>query len=387
MISKLYRKFLPAFTISVIATVSFGQTTKPDSVITPASTKYQVTAPLRTLFIGTNYRKEWLQPVKVAVLDLKKEQGGLAIVDSGGGRQTNNLRLVDKAGNEWTLRQVDKDIEKSMLKPLKNTIIETIMQDFQTGLHPYAALTVPVLARAVGVRTSKPKLFYLKDDPALGIHRPVFANTVCILEEREPTPDHSDTRSTNTMVEKISSETDHRLMQKVMLRARLLDMLIGDWDRHGDQWRWEMRDSAGVRYYYPIPRDRDYAYFRSNGWFMKMMSTFFQPHMRGFSRNANGLKRLNSKVLYLDRQWLDELSAEDWKETIAAFQKSITDSVIDKAIKQMPVEVYFLSGKKIASMLRSRRDSLMKHAMKYYEFLASGRRHVCRNAAVFVKDK
>ena len=165
----LHRTFFLMFVLLAVGnTVSIAQHRAKDSVVVPASTKYVVTSPLRTVFIGKNYRKEWIQPVKIAVLDLKREQGGFAIVDSGGGRQTNNLKLVDRKGNEWILRQVDKDIEKSMLAPLRNTFVETIMQDFQTGLHPYAALTVPVLAKAAGVPTSRPRLFFVPDDAFLG---------------------------------------------------------------------------------------------------------------------------------------------------------------------------------------------------------------------------
>jgi hypothetical protein len=35
-------------------------------------------------------------------------------------------------------------------------------------------------------------------------------------------------------------------------------MLIGDWDRHYDQWRWAEYKKGQV-IYRPIPRDRDQA--------------------------------------------------------------------------------------------------------------------------------
>jgi hypothetical protein len=35
-------------------------------------------------------------------------------------------------------------------------------------------------------------------------------------------------------------------------------MLLGDWDRHEDQWRWsEFEKENGEHYFRPIPRDRD----------------------------------------------------------------------------------------------------------------------------------
>jgi hypothetical protein len=37
-------------------------------------------------------------------------------------------------------------------------------------------------------------------------------------------------------------------------------MLIGDWDRHYDQWRWAEYKKKGQVIYRPIPRDRDQAF-------------------------------------------------------------------------------------------------------------------------------
>ena len=342
-----------------------------DSITIPASTKYVNPTLLRKIFIGTNYRREWTTPVTIPVFRLKKERGGFSIVDSGGGRQTNTLRLIDKHANEWVLRSVDKDIEKSLVPALRNTMVETLMQDLQSAIHPYAALTIPVLARAVGLTVPDPRIFFIPDDPALGEYRLLFANTICYLEQREPTPDNSETKSTNKVLENVSEESDNRLLQKQMLKARLLDMLVGDWDRHEDQWRWGEKDSAGKNYYYPIPRDRDFAYFHSDGLFLKLMSRISLPYMKGFTKQASGLRRLNAKVLTLDMRWLNELTIDDWKRTIMELQKNISDSIIERAVKNLPAEVYVFSGTTIAGKLKTRRDGLMKHAIRYYEFLAT----------------
>lgn len=347
----------------------YGQT-KTAFVTVRASEKYSPASALRIIFIGENYRKEWNEPVTIPVFDLAKVNGGFTIIDSGGGRQTNNLRLKDKSGADWTLRSVDKDVEKAIFPFLRNTMAETLMQDLQSAIHPYAALTVPTLAKAVGVTVAQPKLYFIPDDPAFGEYRSVFANTVCFLEEREPTPDNSETKSSNTVLEKVSTEDDHRLMQIEILKARLLDMLIGDWDRHEDQWRWGVNDSSGVHYYYPIPRDRDFAYFNSNGLFIKLASRLSVPYMKGFSRNAAGLQRLNAKVLSLDMYWLNELSRHDWEETIDFFENRITDSIIVAAVRHLPTEVHRLSGEELVTKLVARRNSLKKHGMKYYEVLA-----------------
>ena len=39
-------------------------------------------------------------------------------------------------------------------------------------------------------------------------------------------------------VSKLLKNHKHKVDQEYILRARLFDILIGDWDRHDDQWRW-----------------------------------------------------------------------------------------------------------------------------------------------------
>src|SRR5688572_18549499 len=173
------------------------------------------------------------------------------------------------------------------------------------------------------------------------------------------------------MMKKLMKNSDHAVTQEQVLRARLLDMLIADWDRHIDQWKWGEKDSAGKKMYYVIPRDRDFAYFNSGGVVPTVMSWTTLPHMRGFTAESKGLKKLNKKTWFFDHNFLNELDAHDWKRIIADFQASITDSVISKAIKRLPPEMYAISGKEIEGKLRSRRDGLMKNAMKYYEDLAT----------------
>ena len=80
-------------------------------------------------------------------------------------------------------------------------------------------LTVPDLAKAAGVIVAKAKLFYVPDDPAFGEFRSLFANTVCFLEDREPTPDQSETEDTEEVMEKVLEKNDHQLLQKDSLES------------------------------------------------------------------------------------------------------------------------------------------------------------------------
>lgn len=343
----------------------------PDSVVVAASSKYSNMNFLKRIFLGMNYREEWATPVKMPVLDISKVHGGLKPTELGGGQQTKNLRFKDKEGREWALRSVDKEVDKAVQPALRKTFVKKLVQDMVSASHPYAALTIPELAKAARVVAPSPQLYFVPDDPALGEFRETFANTVCMLEEREPTPDGSETEDTEDMMDELMKDNDHMVMQEQVLRARLLDMLVADWDRHIDQWKWGKLDSAGKTKFYVIPRDRDFAYFNSGGAIVTVASWTTLPHMRGFTKESKGLRKLNKKTWFFDHNFLNELDADDWKRVIAEFQQSISDDVISRAIRKIPPEVYAISGAEIESRLRSRRDGLLENGMKYYEYLAN----------------
>lgn len=339
-----------------------------DSVTVPVSLKYKDPSLFKRVFLGRNYREVWSTPVTFPVFRIKET--GLTIEELGGGQQTKSLQLVDKQGREWALRTIDKDVEKALPKFLRHTLAQRVTQDMVSAAHPYAPLTIPTLAKAIGVIVPDPTFYYVPDDPGLEPYRKTFAGTICMLEQKEPTPDRSKTENTEDLMEDILQENDHLVIQQAVLRARLLDMLVADWDRHADQWRWAKRDSGAVDYFYAIPRDRDQAYFYSKGLLVKIARFVALRHLVGFQDDLDKLKSLNFKSWQFDRVFLNELDRKEWETIIRSVQTSLTDGVIHKAIAKMPPSIYALSGPTIESKLKSRRDELLEAGLKYYEYLS-----------------
>jgi hypothetical protein len=347
--------------------LGIAQSSFPDTVVSPASVQYY-TSFLGRLIMGSNYRKVWATPVAMPVFDIKTS--GFTIKELGGGMQTKSLRLVDKNKKEWVLRTIDKEAEGALPKKIRIPFVINFVQDMISASHPYAALVVSDLAQATNIIAAKPRLYFVPDDEALSPYREVFANTVCFLERREPTPDSSETESTSKIMEEIIEENDHLVLQEAVLNARLLDMLAGDWDRHADQWRWGVVDLGAPKYYYAIPRDRDQAFFWTNGLLPRFIRLFAMKHINGFRKQSKGLKRLNYKSWAFDKIFLNELDSSIWQTAIKEFQNKLTDDVIERAVKKLPKEVYAINGAMLESRLKSRRNTLLEGAMKYYRFIA-----------------
>jgi hypothetical protein len=348
---------------------SFSQN-KADSISIAIEPVYNSVTKTHQFLFGDNYRKLWAAPVTLRIFHLAKEKGGLTILQPGGGMQTKSLRLQDPTGQEWVLRTIQKYPEKVLPPNLRETIAKDIVQDQISDEHPFASLTVPTMAAALDVPHANPEIVYVPDDPALGKYRKDYANQVFLFEEREPL-DASKTDNTDKAQDKLQDDNDNRVDQKLVLRARLLDMLLGDWDRHEDQWRWErVKNDTGI-VYKPVPRDRDQVYYYSTGVVPWLVSRYLlMAKFQEFHDRIRSINRWNLNARNFDRYFLNSLSQQDWEEQIAYVQSQLTDQVINEALRKMPANIYQLSGKTIEQKLIARRGVLKEQALKYYRFLS-----------------
>ena len=343
-----------------------------------ASDQYEA-GPFKRKMLGDNYRDVWKQTVEVPVFDIGTEKGGLKILQRGGGQQTLSLRLEDSTGHEYVIRSVEKFPEAAVPEMFRKTFAQDLVQDQISASHPYAALVVPSLAEAAGIYHTNPKLFYVPDDPRLGDYQRLFANTLVIFEER-PAGDWSfasnfgnSKKIVNTakVLEKLTDDNDHRVDQEFVLRSRLFDMIIGDWDRHDDQWRWASFKSDKGEVYRPIPRDRDQAFFLNQGKLAKIWSRKWAlPKFEGFDREIDWPSGLSFNARYFDRSFLNELSVEQWLRIADDLKKNLSDEEIERAIHEWPADVFRLHGEEIINNLKARRDNIAGAALEHYSFLA-----------------
>ncbi|UII27902.1 outer membrane protein assembly factor [Fulvivirga maritima] len=353
---------------------------QPDSVVISASKQYKTDSKFKIKMFGQNYRNEWQQKIKVKVIHIDEEHGGLTIVKKGGGMQTKSLRLEAKDGKQYVLRTIEKYAEGAVPQMLRNTFAQDIVQDQISASHPYGAFVLPFLADAAGIYHTNPQLVYIPDDANLLEYRAQFANTLALYEQR-PAHDWSDADyfgnsekiiSTAKVLEKLAEDNDDEVDEKFVVRSRLFDMLIGDWDRHDDQWRWASFEKKGKgKLYRPIPRDRDQVFFINEGFFPSVASRKWAlPKLEGFNYDIRWTSGFMFNARYFDRSFLTSLSKKDWIKEAEYLQEHLTDSVIEAAIHQWPDAIFQWHGEEIIARLKSRRDNLQKYAEEHYLFLA-----------------
>jgi hypothetical protein len=320
--------------------------------------------------VGKNYREEWITPLRLHVLDMGTELGGLTPLKQGGGKQTKSLRVKDASGKEWALRSVQKYPEAAIPPDLRRTVVKDIVAEGISASYPYGALSMETFSKAAGVPYLRNRLAYIPDDPRLQRFRADFKNMSVLMEEREPVGVKK-TDNTDELILKIENDNDDHVDQHAVLKARLLDMFVMDFDRHEGQWLWATRDTGKGKIYYPIPKDRDQVFFTNQGLLPHIAANpALVPEIQGFRAHAKNIKTFNRAARNFDRSFLTELDQNEWKKSVDSFLSTMTDDVITKALQQQPNEIQNFSAPKIISTLKQRRKYFESEMMDYYRFIS-----------------
>ncbi|RYY84756.1 MAG: hypothetical protein EOO15_18620, partial [Chitinophagaceae bacterium] len=334
-----------------------------DSVVVPASLQYKRPGILNRVLLGGNYRSLWETPVKLPVFHIRAM--GFKPKELGGGNQTLSLQLTDAKGQTWVLRTVEKEVTKALPPLLAKTFVLSMVQQQVSGSHPYAPLVVSPLSKATGVRGADPVFYYVPDDPDFGAFRSQFAGTVCLLEQREA--GESKTLNSEKALDRLIDKGNARAEGYTLLKARMLDLYIGDWDRHSGQWRWAERPGGMLQ---ALPRDRDQAFFFTNGLLPRLFQAAALKYLVSFEDDLRNWRGITFKSWPFDRFFLNELDRNQWTQALQSMQAALTDSVLEDAVRAMPPEIQAKNGARLLRQLKGRRDVLTKTGLRYYRFLS-----------------
>ncbi|MEX2350736.1 MAG: metallophosphoesterase [Flavobacteriaceae bacterium] len=338
-------------------------------------------------FWGDRYRESYGTKVEAKVAILDTLYGGLTPVRKGGGHQTISLRLEDKEGRNYNMRALKKSalqylqkvvlVENDLGDDFENTVTEDLIYDFYTAAHPYGAFAIPKLSDAAEVLHTTPELYYVPKQEALGKYNDEYGDALYMIVERphgkyegEEIFDFADKiRSTDELFEKILKSENNILDENAYIRARLFDMLIGDWDRHLDQWRWaEFKRDDGFDVFVPIPRDRDQVFANFDGAFLDVIRSLvgMAKQLTVYDEELKNSEWFNAAGIKMDRALLKNSTYEDWINQARFIQENVTDEIIEEAFMALPEEVRDESIQEIKEKIKGRRGNLVDIAETYY---------------------
>ncbi len=343
-----------------------------DSVLIAPSILYEANL-LKDLVQGSNYRDAWSEKVKFPIVFLDTLYGGMEIIKEGGGKQTHSLKLRAKNDIIYTLRSVTKDPGKLIPEIAEDLGLENIIVDGISAQHPYAAILAAELAQELDILHTHPRMVFIPKQDVLGDFNEKFGNRLFLLEyETESKTNWTSLKNVSEIIEtkdlqklKFETKTKISVDREALIKARLFDLLIGDWDRHAEQWGWAIKKSDLGNIAIPVAGDRDNAFFNISGLLPSIITNKnIEPLVRPFEKEIDHMPGL---VYPFDRYFLLNTSEERFIARAGELQKSLSDEKIAKAFEVWPEKIRKLNEKEITEKLKGRRNKIQEYAAQFFQ--------------------
>ncbi|WP_149276322.1 BamA/TamA family outer membrane protein [Pareuzebyella sediminis] len=323
--------------------------------------------PKTDIDVSTKYEKKWGKHYRyvygieveapVAVLDTL--YGGLKVERAGGGNQTLSLRLVDSDGKEYNMRALAKDpisfLQASGYNELdaesyfSHTMPAELISDFYTAAHPYGAFVIASLSHEIQIKHTHPMLYYVPKQKSLGNFNHEHGDKLYMIEQK-PEEDFSDSHmfgrsdeviNTIELLEALRDDEKNQVDEEEYIRARIFDMLLGDWDRHEGQWSWARRREGEMNIYSPVPRDRDQVFANFDGKFLERLQKFMgrTRQFGKYGRDIEFVENFSESAINLDRAVLQRSDENVWYEQVKYIQDRLGNREIKRAFSQAPEEI------------------------------------------------
>jgi len=331
--------------------------------------------PFYTFLWGKHYKKYYQQKISIQTASLDTLYGGLKPIGLAIENSTGSVYFSSKKGKEYVMEPLQKDaasffnslVYKNQLTKdkSKNELTERFLMDYFTSIHPFMPLVLPDLSQAVGVEASQPVLLYIPKQKVLENYNENFGDALYYINEK-PTQ----TIGTDAMLHLIHTNKNHQVDTENYLRARLLDMLIGDWDRNADNWQWRAKQEKGKTIYKPIPLNRDQAFAKYDGTFLGILKSIpAMGQMQSYSYNLKQIKKFNSQAYALDLALLANCDEKMWLDQVKFVQENLTNEVINQAFAHLPAPIRDETTAKLKLYFKNRLDKLDRSAKSYHKLL------------------
>jgi len=337
---------------------------------------------------GKHYRDIYGKSIAVNTLNLNDYHGGLFPIRMTGGSQTKNLLLQDLHGEEYTMRSIKKSAtqfiqqfafkDKYIANEFEGSFSERFLMDFYTTNHPYYPLAVSGMMNSIQILHAKPNLYYVPKQTNLQDYNENFGDEMYMVEDHK-IQNFKDSVlglpqkivSSDEMLSLITKGNKTSVDKNAYVRARLFDMLVGDWDRTENKWDWAAYRDGDKMIYKPISKETDQVFPRYDGLFFKIVlsSSPALKHMQDFKDDIKNVKWLNRKPYPLDLAILEASDLNLWKKEAKIIQNNLTENEIRKSFDLLPKEIKQEYDDVIIQNLMDRKSNLEKYAEEYNKVL------------------
>jgi len=329
---------------------------------------------------GEHYRDLYTTPIAVQPANLNNLYGGLkverqipeefALLLRNNQDQDYLLKIV---GGYSTFLQSGFFRDVYNHREFKKTYLDEFIKDAYTITHPYSFILADRMADRLALSSFDPKIYYL---PQNSVNDTISDGTriddrMVSIYDLKAYADNPVIIQTDTLLTKIKEDKTIKIDEEVYIRERLFDMLVGDWNKGNENWRWqEQTREDSVVTLSPVIVDRQSAFTKVDGFFFKgILGMFGLKSVTNYDYRYGELKKVNGMSYSLDVALAGQADRQMWLEQAKYIKQNLTNEVIDEIFQLLPDEIKGEYADNIKSKLKMRRDNLEVIASHYYDIL------------------
>lgn len=332
---------------------------------------------------GTQYKRVYTTPVSIQQVQLDTLFGGVEITTED---YTFSYELIDKNGKRYSLSALDR--KSTQLLPIEeyqerykfeteDTFLSDVVNDIHKTRHPYVSRVLPTLSKAVQLYSSEPIILYIPQQKVLESNNKQLGNKsyeIAPIVDSAPIdlscfgqPDRMLT--TALMLDDLYHNPTHQLSESDYIRARLFDIIIGNWDSGIYSWAGFKQGNKWV--YKPIAQSREQAFSSYDGWVMWVLNKTIPELqlMQRYTYNIPSLKKFLTTDLAWDTKIINTASIGDFYKEAQFIQAHLTDAVIEEAFDHFPTAIRDEKLERVKTVLKYRRDNLINIAKDYHDLI------------------
>lgn len=328
---------------------------------------------------GEHYRKLYSIPIAVQTATLDTIFGGLKVMEQAADFQGLFLQnsqqkgfLLKPLGGLTSFMESAFFREVYHKQEFSNTYLGKFIGDAYTIINPYTFVSANFMAQQSGLIASDSYIYYIpenstQDTVADGTHiQGKLVSLIGLPEQNRRT----NVLMTDTLLQKIQENKLYQVDRNQYIRVRLFDMLIGDWNKIPENWRWLADEAGDSILYSPVVIDRSHAFTKVDGvLFRQMLNVLTLSFIQNYDAQIKDVRTMNKLGFPLDMALLSQSVESDWIEQARILKTTLTDQVIDEAFVRLPSAVREQEAGQLKGKLKKRRDLLEGIARPYYRLL------------------
>ncbi len=328
---------------------------------------------------GKHYSDLYYRPVTVKTASLDNLAGGLSIAGQIPKlhalileNQQKQLYLLKPLGGSSSFLESKFFQDVYEREDFKGTYLNDFIREAYTVVHPYIFIAAERLAKAAQLGDSDPAIVYIAKgnecdtisdgselkDKLVGISRLPDIRESGVIND------------TDTLLEILHKDNFVKIDQQKYIKARLFDMLIGDWNKVSENWYWIPSTDGNFTIYTPQSLERSHAFTKVDGgvFFKELLNMLGVGFITNYEGNLKDVRKFNKLSYPLDIAITQSCTAADWQQQAKELKSLLADDVIDLAFSKLPQEMQNKESDLIRKNLKQRKKNLERIALEYYKY-------------------